>query len=413
MDRRGFTLIELLVAIGIMLALMGMLMPVYAIARTYADKTNTQAQLRKIDTALRLFKTDTRVFPWDCNLQPAQIGGAANPAFNVSYPDVRATIPAWSNRLAYHLATAYNATTAANITADADAARNAFNYDLSNNDGSGNPYINNDSQGNSITPVENPSGYSIMCYRASDELPYSFTGTTPNKQSGPSGATGAIGLAAYLNRLAQERYPLAMIAGAVNITGPKLKTVYGPTGTAYTSANPNAGTRATTKLIASPASAASPGWSDNYLAGELEAWTVQGDTIMDVWGNPLIYVCQVLPGCKPALAKPFIGSGYVLRYIDPGNYGLAASGRRSLAPYDNYTQQALAADTATDPDTGAARLPDPANPYASDIRYYAGDNFTMEPELWSAGRNGKFAWRRDDAVNSDNIPARNYLQGMR
>ena len=84
--RRGFTLIELLVVTAILAILVGMAMPMLAMARRTAARTNTQSLLRKVDGALHQYKVEVGAFPylaWD----PA--GDAADPP---------------SNRLAWHLA---------------------------------------------------------------------------------------------------------------------------------------------------------------------------------------------------------------------------------------------------------------------------------------------------------------------
>lgn len=408
--QRGFSLVELLVAVGIIVLLTGMALPVYAVTKRQAERINTEATLRKLDAALRLFKTDIRVYPWDCRLQPGD--PTSNPVFDVAYPDVRAAAPAWGNRLYHHLGTASEAARADRIRQDADAARGAFAYDLRKLTASGAPEV---SLGTNVALQENPTagtlaagvttpGYSIMAFRRSDALPYSFSGSTPNIDS-------SYGLPAYLNRMAQERYALAMYAGAVRITGPALRTVTGPTGTVYAGSNPSAAARAAGRVVPTPASAAEPGWSDDYLVGEIPPSQVRGPQILDLWGRPLVFVCQVLPGSRPAQAQLY-GTDRVLRYVDPLDYGLGAVGRRSLAPFDPYTQRALEADAAQDPDTGEALLPDPARPLASDLRRYAAPGMEMEFELWSAGPDGRFAWRRDDAANRDNLSARPYLAGM-
>lgn len=413
MRNRAFTLIELVIAIGIVVLLMGMAMPVYAMSKRQAERINTQALLRKIEIALRLFKTDIRVYPWDCFLQPGD--PVSNPAFNISYPDVRPSAPAWGNRLNYHLGTAYDPAQAARIRQDADAARTAFGYDLRKLNASGDPSIANDSSGVSAELQENPTagnlaagvttpGYSVMAFRRSDALPYSFNGNTPNIDT-------TLGLPAYLNRIAQERFSLAMYAGAVRITGPALRPVTGPDGTVYAGSNAQAAARAAARVVPAPASADSPGWSDNYLAGEMPATQVDGAQILDMWKRPLLFICQTLPGCRPAQAQLY-GTDRVLRYVDPLDYGLGAVGRRSLAAFDSYTQQALVADTAQDPDTGLEYLPDAARPEQSDIRRYAAPGMVMDFEVWSAGHDGRFAWRRDDPLNRDNLSPRNYMVGV-
>ncbi|MBA3848160.1 MAG: type II secretion system protein, partial [Planctomycetes bacterium] len=55
--RRGFTLIELMVVMTIIALLAGLLMPFISMASRNARRTATQAVMRKVDTALRQFKT--------------------------------------------------------------------------------------------------------------------------------------------------------------------------------------------------------------------------------------------------------------------------------------------------------------------------------------------------------------------
>lgn len=403
----AFTLIELLVVIGILCALAAMLLPVVGIARRAAERANTEALLRKVDTAARLFRTDVRVYPWDCHLQPAlRADGSANPGFDLAYPDLTAGA-AWSNRLYYALGGGEPAggvtrqQAIADVLTDAANARRAFDYDLS----SSGKY-----------PAETASRYTDFAFRISDAMPVRYRDATLMRYDPDTS------LPVVLNRMAQERYAIAMLAGAVNITGPATGTVaFG--GTTYASANPKAGFRAASRLMhnlgqlaapsapAQPASRLDPGWSDDYLRGELQPRDVAGNAIVDVWGRPLVYVCQVLPGCALAgtatpLGRTKVGSYSMnVEFVDDVLYGVGPLTRRALDHRDaNRHEVVLAADPPW--------LPDPERRRRSDIRRYATAPFVAEFELWSAGRDGRFAWMRDDPANADNIAVRPYLLGL-
>jgi prepilin-type N-terminal cleavage/methylation domain-containing protein len=406
----AFTLIELLVVISVICVLLAMLVPILGIAKRFAERTNTESLLRKVDTAVRLFKTDVRIYPWDGHLQPALLadGVTANPDFDTAYPDPSLSPAAWSNRLYYALSgcdpssTVTHQQAIADVLTDAENARRAFNYDLS----SSGKY-----------PAETLSRYTDFAFLISDTMPVRIRPGMGLMHYDP-----ATSLPVVLNRMAQERYSLAMLAGAVNLTGPETRTIT-LAGTTYASANPKATTRATSKVMynlgslsspaapAQPASRNHPGWSDNYLHGELQPHDISGHAIVDIWGRPLIYVCQVLPGCSLAGAATPLGRTKVgslsmnIDYVDDVLYGLGPMTRRILDARDAYQDQTV---LAADP----PYLPDPDNRKRSDIRRYAGASFANEFELWSAGRDGRFAWMRDDQANADNLSIRNYLLGL-
>ena len=57
---RGFTLVELLVVIGIITVLVGLLLPVFTIARERANRTVCAANLRQIALGLTMSASDNK-----------------------------------------------------------------------------------------------------------------------------------------------------------------------------------------------------------------------------------------------------------------------------------------------------------------------------------------------------------------
>jgi len=106
MDRHAFTLVELLVVTAILLVLLGLAMPLIAIARRHGAITNTQALQAKVLTALDLFKDEVGAYPY---LAPADsLDGTLR------------------NRLAYHLAHRMDDAERTALAKDLATARSAF-----------------------------------------------------------------------------------------------------------------------------------------------------------------------------------------------------------------------------------------------------------------------------------------------
>jgi len=98
-DSLGFTLIELIMVIGIIAALLALSLPLLGLAQREAKKGATKVTMAKVDTAIRLFRSEIGSYPW----QPA-------------YADL-ASGAAWDNRLYWHIGTDISA-------ADLDTLRN-------------------------------------------------------------------------------------------------------------------------------------------------------------------------------------------------------------------------------------------------------------------------------------------------
>lgn len=131
-----------------------------------------------------------------------------------------------------------------------------------------------------------------------------------------------------------------------------------------------------TALIANPRSR---GFASDYLGGDLPARNVAGDDLLDMWGRQLVYVCPVSPGTVGYTPE---GSGSNQIAVDW--FGFAPrSGRAATSDLD------------------------------SDVRTQASARFVYEPELWSAGPDGRFESHRPELANRDNIAPQNYQKGLR
>jgi len=386
----GFTLIELLIVMTILVSLFSLVSGMIGMARRAANRTQTQSILHKVDTALRLFKSDYKVYPYAWSLANQQ-----------PYPNLAAG-QTWSNRLNYHLGTAITDANRMNLQADMDYAAAQYTYDCTT--------WNPDYRGQ-----ENPPA-SIHAFRSNrqDGKDSNDAWHNPEGDPAPSGMHYDNNQARYifdyedgmstcllLNRMAQERARLMIFAGQAGATGVKMADVpMPPSGLQHDGRDDS-----TNALIppGSRQSAQEPGWASDYLQGQIDSRYLDGENILDAYHAPLIYIQTVEPGVRSAEARPFQNQTYIWA---PEQYGLTTIGRHTLASSDAPDTT----PTMTAPDGG---LPDPSNLMHSDITAYATPGYEDEFELWSAGPDHLFSYMRDDTDNRDNIPCDDYTRDIR
>jgi hypothetical protein len=326
-------------------------------AKRSASRATSQSIMRKVDTGLRLYKTDFRAYPY-------QLG----------YPATDAG--PWDNTLYYHLGTDISDADADAIHADMDAAAANYSYNCTN---------------------PNPSRFAIRCADSTNALnPWNDFWENPTGNPHQFLRAGTwdkkVGSAAVLNRMAAERARLIMLVGGVDVGG-----VHRPAIPSGPYAQPEKDLSGI-PLVASPQSASGghkPGWAHDYLQGELDARFIRGDAVLDAHFRPLIYVCQVVMGVRSTETMLFHQAEFCEH---PEFFGLATIGRKTLSH-------------TADPDP-AGGLPDPADLMASDITTYAAPGREIEFELWSAGPDGRFARMRNDPANVDNVPCEKYNKDL-
>lgn len=261
--RSAFTLYELMMVMAIVALLAGMLMPALSIARRSANRTNTENLLRKVETALNGFRTETRAYPF-----------AAVPGTDPSEGP-------WTNQLGMRLARDLTAGERSDLDADLAAVRTAYT--------SGAAKI-------TAAMVDQPRtgfGYARTLGAAS---------TAETLLSSGPGALAA-------NRIAIERATVAVLAGNTGIR----------------STVSNGGNQWIDGPVVL-AAARSRGFGADYLAGELRDKEIVKDgglaeSIKDVFGNPLIYVNPATTGVGGFLMQ--FGGGAV----SPRWFNLHSRGR--------------------------------------------------------------------------------------
>ena len=387
-SRSAFTLIEMLIVVTIISILSGMVMTMVGTVRRTSMKSATQSVERKVETALRLFKDEYCVYPYQ-NTYPAMNANAVGQAYNNNlYYRVGNNIdPTNGDRdnVISDIATAegqycYNATLAGEYGAFSEGGQpSSFTYRIA-------------------TIVTTPGVHCLSGSLAGNNV---FLGS----------------VAVVVNKMAQEWVGNAMLAGAVNVKGQVIFDAYG------TMIQDNSGKN----ILSSPAtcaSAAKPGWASDYLTGDIESRYIACTDILDAWHHPLVYICQALPAVKGVSANT---NGEVIMPFDSRYYSLGAqgfdagsgptasvvgAGRRILLGNGRIRLSLTDAGDGAPTPVDATYYPTAGNLMQSDMRYYCAQGYETEFELWSAGFDGKFSYTRADTGNADNICATDFNRGL-
>ena len=406
--RKGFTLIELLMVVSIMVMLYSMLSVLMSAAQRQGKATNTRATLMKVDQAVRLFRNDMRIYPWQTDLGVAP----AEPL-------------AWGNNLAWRLAWSPPPVVEATaIDPDRTTYIKRFQADISTIssrfrfvNGRNVPPSGNASEGTHAFRNESPTNSSrtnlLIAAGSGQETVAKIISYAGRWLPGtPSYGNDCTGDAQALTKMAEEVTILAYTAGQMPTLAP---TGIDATQAADKARFPSEDERYPSFTLGSPSTtsfryipynkvgfygddsrgplltsvtATAQGWRGDYLAaainvsgstgGRLDV-DASGEAIVDAWGHPLIYVCSVRPGVR----------GY-MSALTTSIFSGAREERYNMGPQGRTATTSL----------------------ASDIRTTAAAAYVYEFELWSAGPDGKFAAARDDLVNRDNLALLSYTKEL-
>jgi len=230
---QGFTLVELVMVVGIMAVLFAVALPLLGLAQREAKKGATRVVMAKVDTAIRLFRSEIGSYPW----QP-------------DYPDI-ANGAVWTNRLHYHIGSDISAAELDVLRSESVAAAMVYRMDVA-------------------VPARDPRAFWPRDHHKYVE-------------------DSAIGVSSILNSMASERARLAIFAGNTTIATPAIPAAHMAT---WPVAQRRPGIP-TTPLLSNPDSR---GWARDFLVGEIPREYRSGDAILDAWGRPLLYVSQVVEG---------------------------------------------------------------------------------------------------------------------
>jgi prepilin-type N-terminal cleavage/methylation domain-containing protein len=379
MKRSGFTLVELLIVMAVVATLVGMAFPLLTMAQDKSKRSATLATMGKVDTALRLFKQELLVFPYQRTYPADGING-------------------WSNRLAYHLGTDIDPADAAKVKADMATAAAQYDYPIMNRrepaPTSVHMFRANRLDGATITDITGkvfPMG-DVMPLRW--ELNAGVYRPVYPRNTGSDGRLTLQPAAALLNHLAAERARLLILSGNIDAVGLRVPDSRSPNLASVHTGRDCSGSRLVPS--ASAVSGGQPGWAVDYLGESVAARSIDPGTgaILDGWNRPLIYIGQVLHGVRGSMMRFDMFSSNDLKTVE---YGMDTRGRVRL-------DSALPADPP--------RLPDPANLLHSDLTAYAAPGQEHEFELWSGGRDGRFSAMRDDPMNRDNVSYQRYDRSL-
>lgn len=396
----GFTFIELLVTISIMALLSGMLFATLGLAKRKSKQTATMAVMAKAEAAIRTFRIEMRVYPRQTDLSTADVDPTK-----------------WTNNLGYRLAytpatAADAATDAANLQADIAAVRNAFYFVDGTKVGMGAPPT---FDGTHVFRSPDPykAGYitNILLNPGTLVRPDShFTTLNGGAQGYIPSAGSATAMSQVLSSLAEEQCVLKLMAGQIPLLAPvgidpndaQDKADFPSEDSRYTILNYQGGSPVTAfpfyryvpynrgtdvrGPVLTTATAKTRGFRIDFLSTVLKRQSSPsstggidptGEAVIDAWGNPIVYICDVDPRMRGFFNAMTNGI-----YGDAARYRMDGSGRRVTTVL------------------------------ASDLRTTAAAAFRYEFELWSAGPDGKFSHMRDSPDSKDNIPYLSYNRGL-
>lgn len=395
---------------AIMAMLVSMLSVMMSIAQRSGRVTNTRSTLMKVDQAIRMFRIDMRIYPWQSDLGTA-------PTEPVQ----------WDNNLAFRLA--WDPPPSGSGTAsdpDRVTYMRRFHEDISTIqqkfrfvDGANVPPSGTASEGSHAFRNEFPAtGSRTNLLPAPGTLRYPTATVSSGSQLFLPGApeqpntNDATSHAQTLTKMAEELTILAYTAGSMPVEAP---TGIDPTLPADKARHPDEDERYVSFTLPSSsglpfryvpynkagyygndgrgalltsATAKAAGWRGDYLTHATSATAGPGNRVdidptgtmfLDAWGRPLIYVCQVRPGVR----------GH-LHALDKTIWSGALEERYNMGPQGRDATDSL----------------------ASDIRTTASPAFRQEFELWSAGIDGRFAGLRSAAGNADNLSVTAYNKGL-
>lgn len=350
---RGFTLIELLISVGIIAILAGMLMPMLAVVRNTTRRSETEFVLKRIDTALRQFKVDWGVMPYQS-----------------AYPD---PIPAKSaggfpNRLYYHLGSDISWTG----TAPTDAERVKADMDTAE-----------------------------ARYDETTASPLKFV----NADTGDAVGTSRV------NRQAREQVRLGALSGNLDMRGVVITSAAGATvtdrsGTAVLTAP------ASSAITNGPGWACD--YLNGQLDARFHPGTAILDSWGNplIYLHRALPAIRTTDNSYPILRFGMGANCISPTATDgPGPDLRGAINRPQLLYAGRIRLASVSGDGKTLPAI-SPWLPDAANLMASDSRYFSAPGFEGDFELWSAGRDGLFRYMRNDSANTDNIAVVRYHKGL-
>lgn len=393
---RAFTLIELMIAMAILATIGGMLMAMLGVAQRQAKITNTKSILMKVDQAVRLFRNDMRIYPWQTDLSDAHTDAAK-----------------WTNNLARRLAwKPEDADRSAYMTAyqqDLTRLHDAFVYRTGDNIGG---YATNVLTGDGTHAFRTPNNEVNKTLKTNLLMKTGTVGLAASAITTsyiPRKTKEAQQAGQVLTRLAEEVTVLSYLAGRMPVEAPQGvdpkdaddharlpvlddrfdQMTSMPSGYPYVPYNRSTAYGSDVRgPVLTAATAQADGWRGEYLADALRRRSVgsavgeideAGTAILDIWGTPLIYVCAVLPGAR----------GY--------QHALDNIGGAVNETYYNLGPASQRAQTTA---------------LASDVRTTAAQPYVHEFELISAGPDRSFAALRSDPANRDNVAIIGYARGL-